>query len=349
MLEVRTAAEALERMGSLETAWNWVAADLGGHIGYQMSGRLPLRADGVSGLVPLAGWDPANDWQGFAPATDLPRAFDPPEGYFVTANQDLTRYARRLAQTCPMAPWRADRIAERLAVRNDWTVERVRELQLDLYSPQAEAYLQILLPLLGDSPAARLLRTWDRRCTLDSAAATLFERFYRHLFDEVVGGRLGAAVGQHLHEKTAMLADFYAAFDRVLLAESSRWFGGRSRAEIYRAAFAKAAAEPRRPWRDHQRVTMSHLLFGGKLPRWLGFDRGPLEVPGSRATVQQGQIYRSGERTQSFAPSFRLVADLGRRGVSSVMAGGPSDRRFSPWYQSELELWKAGRLKEVEA
>jgi penicillin amidase len=65
--------------------------------------------------------------------------------------------------------------------------------------------------------------------------------------------------------------------------------------------------------------------------------------------VCQGQVYTSGGRLSSFAPSYRLVTDLNERRIFSVLAGGHSDRRFSRWYVSDLERWQSGRLKEVRA
>ncbi len=81
------AAPLLAQVGN--SSWSWLLADRGGSIGFQMSGKMPLRRPGVSGLVPLPGWDPANDWRGFARPEDLPRALDPPEGFLATANDDL--------------------------------------------------------------------------------------------------------------------------------------------------------------------------------------------------------------------------------------------------------------------
>jgi penicillin amidase len=90
---------------------------------------------------------------------------------------------------------------------------------------------------------------------------------------------------------------------------------------------------------------MRHLLLGGKLPAWLGFDHGPVPLRGNRATIHQGQIYRSGGRETSFAPSYRLVTDFGEPAAHTTLAGGPSDRRFSRWYTSGVEDWAAGRFK----
>jgi penicillin amidase len=118
---------------------------------------------------------------------------------------------------------------------------------------------------------------------------------------------------------------------------------------VWRRAFAKAAAEPEKSWGEAQAYTMAHMLFGGKLPAWAGFDRPGMQLPGSRASVRQGQIYKNGDRISSFAPSYRMVVDVGERGIHSVLAGGHSDRRFSRWYDSDLARWLAGELKEVMA
>ena len=92
---------------------------------------------------------------------------------------------------------------------------------------------------------------------------------------------------------------------------------------------------------------LRHLLFGGRLSQVLGFDRGPVTAIGGRATVHQGQIYRSGKRTTTFVPSFRLVVDFSEDALYSNLAGGPSDRRFSAWYCSDLPNWLHGKYKQI--
>ena len=68
---------------------------------------------------------------------------------------------------------------------------------------------------------------------------------------------------------------------------------------------------------------------------------------GGRATIHQGQIYRNGNRTTTFVPSFRLVSDLAEDVCYTNMAGGPSDRRFSKWYCSDVKRWLAGKYKTI--
>lgn len=337
--------EGMQQMGQLETSWNWVFADREGNIGYQMSGLMPRRRKGLTGLVPVPGWLPENDWQGFVPHTELPRCYNPETGYFVTANQDLNAWGQAKPSNMPMGDYRARRIAERLEASNQLTVQDSQRIQLDLSSPQAETFMALLLPLLPESANGRLLAKWDCCYTPDSKGAWLFERVYTELVKLVFGESLGGDVCRALQQETGILADFYANFDRVLLAETSPWFGGRSRESLYRAALAQGLAEAPRAWGAHNRFILRHLLFGGKLPVAAGFDYGPLQVPGGRATPQQGQIYRSGGRETSFVPSYRLVTDFAAAGAHTCLLGGPSDRRFSPWYTSEVACWQTGEYK----
>jgi len=104
---------------------------------------------------------------------------------------------------------------------------------------------------------------------------------------------------------------------------------------------------PVKKYKQVQQFVMAHLLFGKKLPKILGFDRGPFVGIGSRATIHQGQIYRSGNRDTTFMPSFRTVTDMAEDLYFSVLAGGPSDRRFSKWYCSDLETWVSGKYKTI--
>ena len=189
---------------------------------------------------------------------------------------------------------------------------------------------------------------WDCRYVPESLGAFLFEEFYRKLFCEVFGaGGLGREVADYLFGKSGMMVAFFWHFDRVLLAESSPWFAGRTRETIYRKAAAESLAVAPRPWGQSNRYLLRHLLLGGKLPKCFGFDRGPVTVPGGRATVHQAQIFRHRGRTSSFVPSLRMVVDLASDEIHTSLAGGPSDRRFSRWYASELADWLAGRYKRI--
>ena len=137
MFRARDVREGMDAAGGIESAFNWVMADRHGAIGLQMSGLLPIRPSGASGLVPLPAWDPQTDWAGWADPEDLPRVQDPPDGMIVTANHDLGHLGRVRPQNLPMGDSRARRIEELLGAREDWDVAGVAAVQLDERSPQA--------------------------------------------------------------------------------------------------------------------------------------------------------------------------------------------------------------------
>ena len=159
---------------------------------------------------------------------------------------------------------------------------------------------------------------------------------------------MGEGVVDFLLSETGTFADFYPNFDRVLLSEKSVWFNGKTREEIYKAAADKYLNIAPRPWGDTRKVLFKNILFDGKLPGFLGFDKGPHPLPGGRATIHQGQIYRAADRDTTFYPSYRMVTDLSCDAIHTALAGGPSDRRFSKWYASDLQNWLAGKYKTVE-
>ena len=339
--------EAMSVFGRIETAWNWVMADDSGRIGFQMSGQAPLRDDEWDGFVPKPGWDPRWDWRGFAEPEDMPRAIDPDDGIIVTANNDLNHLGAAHPINMPMGDYRARRITQILS-ESLCDLSTFRRIHQDTYSIQAEEMMAVLLPVLPDTPIGQRLASWDFSYDPDSHGATIFEAFYRNLLIEMFGPHgVGEPVVEHLLDATGIFIDFYANFDRILVSERSPWLGDRDLAAVYRSALERVDERADRRWGDVNRVTMTNILLGGKMPGPAGFDVGPIEIPGGRATPHQGQIYESAGRTTSFVPSFRMMVDMGIPGMFTALAGGPSDRRFSRWYTSDLERWRTGGYKEL--
>lgn len=347
-----TVAKGMRCFAHMESAWNWVLADRAGNIGYQMSGLMPRRRPGVSGLLPLEGWEDQNDWQGMVPSEELPRRVNPAEGYIATANNDLNHLGVAAPINASMGSYRADRIAELLDKNPLLTVEHIKRMQYDVKSRQAMRFMQILRPLLPGTPQGRILRDWDCCYDLDSEGAYLFEVVYASLLQTVFGqGGLGRDVSVFLQSETGTFADFYANFDRVLLAEHSLWFSGEQRDDIYRRVLTQALKIKPKAWREKQRVRMSYLPFQGVLPSlfWLLRMNRRIQLPGGRATIQQGQIYRNAKRETTFAPAYHFITDLATEEAHTNLAGGPAECPASKWYSSDLKRWLEGCYKVLRA
>ena len=344
----QTVEEGMALVGPIESAWNFVLADTAGNIGYQMTGRMPKRREGISGFVPLPGWDRQNDWQGFVDYTDLPRCINPASGIIATANQDLNKFGNAAPLNVMMGPYRADRIQDLLSQGDKLTCEDMYKIHFDVYSLQARDFMKVLVKCLPDTPQAEILKNWEYGYNADSEGAYLFEAFYKELYEEVFGSSgFGNGALNHLQAHTGIITDFYLNFDRILLSEKSAWFNDKSREHIYTRAAERALSRDPRPWGEARQVLLSHILFGGRLPRFLGFDRGPITIIGGRATPHQGQIYESAGRLTTFAPSYRMVIELADDAIHTNLCGGPSDRRFSKWYCSDLKNWESGKYKQL--
>ena len=158
---------------------NMIWADKTGTIGWQAVGLSPIRKN-YTGLVPVPG-DGRFEWAGYLPIQQMPNKLNPPEGYVVTANNNLTpaNFPNRNAIGWTWAaPSRAHRIEE---VLNDGK----RKNLVDFMALQAD-YLSIpartLVPLLQNlsSPndpteqALTYLRKWDYKLDPSSVAAAIY-------------------------------------------------------------------------------------------------------------------------------------------------------------------------------
>lgn len=350
LLTIQNTKEAMDAVSKVETAWNFVIADSSGNIGYQMTGKVPKRKKSVSGFVPLCGWEKKNDWNGFENPSDMPKSYNPKEGFFVTANNNLNQYGKIKPLNMPMGSYRADRITNLIRSMKNISVEEVCKMHYDVHSLEAELFMKILKPLLPDTEQGNILKNWDFQYDTSSKGAYLFEVFYKSLFREVFGEKnLGGNLISFLQNETGVFVDFYDKFVNILISEKSVWFGSESRDEIFKRVAEKSLQTPIKTWGSVQELTLTHIIFGGKLPRFLGFDFGPIQIPGGRATISQGQIYRSAGRTTSFAASIRIVSDMSTDVCLTNMPGGPSDRRFSKWYKSDIKNWMEGKYKTLSA
>ncbi len=193
----------------------FIYADLDGHIGRQVAGHIPVRARG-DGLLPLPGWDDSYAWSGLVPFDDLPVEFDPPRGFTVAANQDVSR---RPTQSDAAAggtsghrqaynlghewldPYRARRITQLLADSEMLDREYCRTMQADTVSLAGRAWVSAALALRDRgwlAPQGRhevlaldLLAQWDGVMVPESGGAAVYMLWRRALLRELYAAQVG--------------------------------------------------------------------------------------------------------------------------------------------------------------
>ena len=89
-----------------------------------------------------------------------------------------------------------------------------------------------------------------------------------------------------------------------------------------------------------------NLVLGG-LPAAFRLDRGPFALPGSRATVRQGNVLNLEGQTAVVGPAFRMIADLSTDELWTALPGGIDGAPGSRTYDCWLQDWHAGRYHRL--
>ena len=201
---------------------NFVYADVDGHIGRQAAGHIPVRARG-DGLLPLPGWDDSYAWSGMVPFDDLPSELDPPRGFTVAANQDISRQPeqsdagygdasrRRHGYNLGhewLDPYRARRITQLLADGAALDRKYCRTMQADTVSLAGRAWVSAVLALRDRgwlTPQGRhevqgldLLAQWDGTMGPESSGAAVYMLWRRALLRELYAAQVGDLAAGYL-------------------------------------------------------------------------------------------------------------------------------------------------------
>lgn len=171
---------------------NVLSADRAGHLHYRTVGEIPVR-DRATAWGPVPGWTDAYDWRGEVPFDELPAISDPPDGFLVTANQEIVGrdYPHYLGYDYSR-PDRARRITERVAALEDATVDDMAAIHRDRRSRRADVWVDALARLEGRDDTERtaldVLRRWDRMMEPESVGAAVYL---------VTRDRVGVIVARH--------------------------------------------------------------------------------------------------------------------------------------------------------
>ena len=352
-------------------AQNFVYADVEGHIGYQMSGKVPIRVQGHNGLVPVPGTG-EYEWQGYIPFEYLPSVLDPASGYVITANNtvvDPVEYQALLEEELGTGRvylisgelhrgYRARRIEEMLTRLQTHDMASFRAMQGDNFNNVASEILPFLLELDFDDPlleeAAQVLAEWDLRNDMDSTGAPIYEAFWMMLVRDVFADQMP----DELDPPTGIFNNQMAV--RLLMDEPDNpWWDDvgtpqiETRDDILRRAFGEGVewlvdnygGHPGEwSWGDMHTVTfVSDPLGRSGIPIIEAmFNAGPYPVGGGSAIVNN-TVWdaSSGSFAVRWLPSMRMMVSLEEPIVAyGVHTTGQSGHPYSEHYRDMITRWQ---------
>jgi penicillin amidase len=354
--EFRTAAKSFE-----VPAQNLIYADVDGNIGYQAPGRIPIRTSG-DGTWPTQGWTGKQEWKGYIPFDELPAAYNPKQGYIVTANNAATGpgYPKLLTKDWTYG-YRAARIEERIRQTPVMDAAGMGRIQMDDRNGFAPTLVPHLLRV-GSGPAAALLRGWDFTQGAGSAPAAYYNAVYRHLLLRTYNDELPEGARPDGGDR------WFEVLRNLLNKPDDPWWDDvrtagkkETRDDILRLAMKDADMELRHrlggdpakwKWGDLHKLELTNETFGdsGIGPiEWL-FNRGPLKLAGGDSLVDAtGSDAQTGYGVD-WVPSMRMIVDLADLDRSRwVNLTGASGHAFDTHYWDQAKLWARGETIPMRA
>lgn len=335
---------------------NVVYADIDGNIGYQTTGKVPIRASG-DGSLPVNGSDNAHEWTGYIPFEKLPSVFNPPSGIIGTANSRISPDGYPYSISVEWeAPWRTDRIYRVLSSGRKFSSADMLGLEMDIYSELDRFVADKLVEAVDHRKtkpissrahtAVDILRDWNGQMSANSAAPTIAtharDELVRLLLEPKLGAvpANGADIGLNWKSYHWMMETTW--LENVLRKQPPRWLppGFANYDELLAAAVeatVKDAPEDIAGWKwgpEHP-VTIQNPVLG-KIPivrRWAG--------PGIQP--QSGSEYTVKAAGRDYGPSERFTANLADFDSSTLnVVTGNSGNFLSPYYMDQWQAWYVG-------
>ncbi|MCG3227474.1 MAG: penicillin acylase family protein [Candidatus Heimdallarchaeota archaeon] len=173
-------------------AQNTVYADIHGDIGIRPTGKVPIRDDSNipswhfgNGSLPYNGSAGNGEWIDYVPFDFLPTSENPDQNFLVSANQISAGpdYPYHLQHPLDInRGYRARRINNLIASGEDFTVEDMKSIQLDVYSLKAGNFTPYLVDVVNSissrdtlqQSALDLLLDWDFIMDKEEATPAIF-------------------------------------------------------------------------------------------------------------------------------------------------------------------------------
>jgi penicillin amidase len=347
---------------------NVMYGDVDGHIGYQATGRIPIRAAG-DGSLPVSGSDDAHEWKGWIPFDDMPHAYDPPEGILATANGRITPKGYKYSiSTEWVAPWRTDRIYRVLESGRKFAPADMLALQMDVSSTYdrlcADKFVYAIDHAASASDrakrAAEILRDWDGRMSADSAAPTIETKARLELARMLLEPKLGPAdIGPNrgvLSWKTYYWSMSSVWLENVLTKQPARWLppGYSDYGSLLTAALENVVAQSRVVLDS---PSVDYSLAPSDLNQWKWGKNYPVEInhpvlshlpligrftgPGLHPQSGSGNTVKQSRR--GLGPSERLTWNFANFDQSTLnIVTGESGIFLSPYYMDQWAAWYGG-------
>lgn len=361
LLTAKSAADVRETLRSATAAhFNVTFADVEGNLGWQTTGRLPIRNVG-RGTVPVDANRYPDTWIGWIPYDETPHRYGRDMDWIGNANHKTVKKDYPYYYSSYFAPYyRYQRLKELMTKPGKKTAADHWHYQRDDLNVFARRVAPIMARVLRSNPEtakmAAILKNWDYHDRVDGNASTIFQAIYRHLakltYEDELGPELAAT----------MLDAWYfwqERFETMIVEGEFRWFDiihtadkKESLADLMQLAARKVHKELSGKlgndiddwtWGSvHQIEYTNPIRRQGVGKSWLGGGRHPMG--GSGETLYRALYDFNKPDEIKYSAALRMVADLAdTEKVLAVINGGVTGRTFHPNFKNQIEAYRSGK------
>ena len=344
---------------------NVMYADVDGNIAWWAAAKLPIRPQHVQSKLFLDGSSGNDEYLGYYDFTKNPQSINPPWGYVYSANNQPDSVEGVLYPGYYYPKARSGRIVEYLNQDRKWSLDDMKEINLDVVShstPEVAKEMAAVLSSLNKSEfndMIALLQNWNGDHKKTDTAPSVYYNMLTHIYyysmqDEIGASALGSILASSVPKNSV---------NTFIKNESSPWWDDirtkedkETRATIFEKAARKTLSLLEKTsgkdpagwtWGKIHLLKHNHPLGAVKLLDKF-FSVGPFEVDGGNEVLNNthfkldttGYFYSDG------GPALRKITDFASiEQGQTVSPTGQSGNVMSPFYADQAEMYATGKFR----
>lgn len=360
MQEVANAAKLIHAPGL-----NIMYGDSIGNIAWWAAAKLPIRSEKVHSKIIADGSDPETLPQGWYPFTDNPMSINPERGFVVSANNQPDTLQNGIFYPGYYYPGdRYKQIADKLAERDDWNQESMKEVQLETVNTSHPKNANSLLSAIDlsafevEQGILDLLNTWEGNHDLTAVEPTLYYKWLYHTYRLSMEDELGKKAFSDYLETFLMIRSTV----NFLSAVDNPWWDNKetekieSKSDIISEALRLSLdeltsqfGEDWETWNWEKAIVSEHphpLGVQKPLDKLFNVKTKALEANAEGVNKLAFKLNGEGIYQVTSGPAMRIIIDFAEVEKSiSVLPTGQSGNRFSPHYSDQADLYVNGKYR----
>jgi len=345
---------------------NIMYGDVKGNIAWWAVAKLPIRPTHVASKFFLDGGSGKDDYLGYYDFSKNPHAVNPPWGYVYSANNQPDTVDGILYPGYYYPRSRAGRVEELIKEDKKWTLDDMKNVNLDVTSPMhADIAHQIAAILKSiNKPEYGLIATQLESWRGDHGKEQTEPTIYYNMLSQIMRQAMADEISHKAFESIAATSLLKNSYEQFIGNENSPWWDNKNtepketRAVIVESAAARTIelltsiyGKNPEDWKWGKIHTLTHKhAFDAVKPLRSFFNVGPFEVPGGSEVINN--LFFSLDSTGYFnvdgGPALRKITDFSNiENGETVSPTGQSGNVMSAHYSDQAEMFATGKFRKM--